>query len=150
MWNWNFTFVIFIVWLSNWVCAGNREKSRRKSSDRWKKTYLRAQLLICEGVFEHFSSFSSLTSVYFFWFQIWQINKYFHTCLSKWIKKNMSISRAAHLWGLFLSILAYLAHLACSFSLILNRIDKIMFWCKHANTRKHVIAGHLVEWFWVF
>ena len=29
-----------------------------------------AWLLICEGVFEHFSSFSSLSSIYFFWFQI--------------------------------------------------------------------------------
>ena len=38
----------------------------------------------------------------------------------------------------FSSILAHLAHLACAFSLILNRINKLMFWFKHANTRKHV------------
>ena len=37
----------------------------------------------------------------------------------------------------FLSILAHSAHLACFFSLILNRIKK-MFWFKHTNTRKHV------------
>ena len=38
----------------------------------------------------------------------------------------------------FSSILAHLAHLACSFSLILNRMNKLMFWFKYANTRKHV------------
>ena len=101
----------------------------------------------------------------------------------------------------FLSILAHLAHLAQSFFLILNGINRYMFWyvSEHANTRKHLsehccssvgvfisilahlthlaqsfvlilnginkcfdvsmqiqesmsvsIAGHLVEWFWVF
>ena len=39
-------------------------------------------------------------------------------------------------WAI-LSILAHSAHLACFFSLILNRIKK-MFWFKHTNTRKHV------------
>ena len=38
----------------------------------------------------------------------------------------------------FLSILAHVAHLACSFSPILNRMNKLMFWFKHANTKKHV------------
>ena len=37
----------------------------------------------------------------------------------------------------FLCILAHLAYLACSFSLILRRIDELMFWFKHTNTRKH-------------
>ena len=36
---------------------------------------------------------------------------------------------------LYLSILA---HLARSFSLILNMINESMFWFQHANTRKHV------------
>ena len=56
----------------------------------------------------------------------------------------MSVSRAAHL---FSSILAHLAHLACAFSLILNRIDKLMFWFKHASTRKHISEqSWLSEW----
>ena len=38
----------------------------------------------------------------------------------------------------FLSILAHLAHLACSFSLIFNRMNELMFWFKHANTKKHL------------
>ena len=37
-----------------------------------------------------------------------------------------------------LSILAHIVHLACSFSVILNRKNKPMFGLKQANTRKHV------------
>ena len=48
-----------------------------------QKKCLWAAVLICLGVFEHFSSFSSLSSVNSFWFQIQLMNKYFHTCLSK-------------------------------------------------------------------
>jgi len=54
------------------------------------------------------------------------MTKYFHTCLSKQLKKQVSEQSCSSVPA-FLSILAHLAHLACSFSLILNRIDKLMF-----------------------
>ena len=93
-----------------------------------KKTCLWAQLLICEGIFEHFSSFSSLGLVYSFWFQKQQMNKYFHTCLSKQNKKKHVREQSCSSIGAFTIILAHLAHLPCSFTLILNRINTIMFW----------------------
>ena len=65
------------------------------------------------------------------------MNEYFQTCLSKQIKKHVSEQSCSSVRA-FSSILAHLAHLACAFSLILNRINKLMFWFKHANTRKHV------------
>ena len=52
-----------------------------------------------------------------------------HTNTRKHVSEHSCLSVRA-----FSSILA---HLACAFSLILNRIKK-MFWFKHTNTRKHV------------
>ena len=49
---------------------------------KYKKKCLWAQLLICEGVFDHFSSFSS---VYSSWFQIW----YFHTAVNERVKRGL-------------------------------------------------------------
>ena len=68
------------------------------------------------------------------------MNKYFQTCLSKQIKKHVSEQSCSSVraFSSILAHLAHLAHLACAFSQILNRINKSMFWFKHANTRKHV------------
>ena len=52
-------------------------------------------------------------------------------------KKHISEQSCSSIRAFF-SILAHLAHLACSFSVILKRINILMFWLKHANTRKHV------------
>ena len=63
------------------------------------------------------------------------MNKYFHTCLSKQIKKKQVSEQNCLSVRAFLSIPA---HLACSFSLILNGINKLMFSFKYANARKHI------------
>ena len=64
------------------------------------------------------------------------MNEYFQTCLSKQIKKHISEQSCSSVRA-FSSILAHLAHLARSFSLMKDRINKLMFCFKHANTRKH-------------
>ena len=70
------------------------------------------------------------------------MNKYFHICFSKQIKKKHVSDQSCSSVRAFLNILAHLAHLACSFSLILNRINKLMFSFKHANTKN----AKLVVW----
>ena len=66
------------------------------------------------------------------------ITEWIFSCLFKQANKKTCQWAELLTCEVFLSILAHLAHLACSFSLIWNRINKIMFWFKHANTRKHV------------
>ena len=66
------------------------------------------------------------------------MNKYFQTFLSKQIKKKHVSEQSCSSVRAFSNILAHLANLACAFSLILNRMNKLMFWFRHTNTRKHV------------
>jgi len=73
----------------------------------------------------------------FFLFCVGSIKECIYVYLSMQIQKKDVYEHSCSSVRAFLSILAHSAHLACFFSLILNRIKK-MFWFKHTNTRKHV------------
>ena len=113
----------------------------------YNKTCLWAQLLICEGIFEHSSSFSSFSSIFFLYFKCdkW-INILIHVQASRYKKKHVSEHSYLSGW-VILSVLAYLAHLAKSyFSLIFSAIYTYNCAWFDLTNKKHLQRGTTKAW----
>ena len=103
---------------------------------KYKKTWLWAYLLICEGVFEHSSSFSSFSSVCF---SDLKCDEWINVLIHVWACKYKKACQWAELL-ICEGVFEYSSSFS-SFSLLFFsdfKTDKKMLWFKNANIRKHV------------